>query len=227
MKKATKKKTKPVKAVNGAEPEGRDDFKFNFESRIVIMPMSELESDPENPRTAKRKDMDRLKKSLQENPNMLMLRPVVWDLKKGKKKIIAGDKRFRAWGELGHDHIPTIDASRLSEKEKKHFMLWDNENVGQWDFPELEKWPDTFGIKMPDKKDPSRYNDLNAEMPIVPRFDERYRAVLIVVETEMDFANLCTVLDLGKAKDYKTSTVKQTQVISFTDFMKKIEEWKK
>lgn len=218
-------KKKAINLDNVVLDEAPDQIKFSFESRIEILPVKELESDPDNPRLVKRKEIERLMGSLRDNPNMLMIRPVVWVLKDGRRKIIAGDKRFKAWKELGQVTIPTINATKLSEREIKHFMLWDNENVGYWDLAELDKWDETFGISLPDKKEPERFNDDNAELPIVPKYDERYRAFLIVTRTEMEFATLATILDLDKAKDYKTSTVKQTLVMSFDDFMKKYDSW--
>lgn len=199
-------------------------IKFSIHPLTKLEPVDDLTPDPDNPRLVKKKDLDRLATSLKENPNMLMIRPVVYVVIKGVKKLIGGDKRYKAWVSLGQTTIPAIDATKLSQKERSHFLLWDNENVGTWDFPALEQWGDTFGIALPDKKDKHRFNDDNAEMPVVPKYDEKYRAVMIVVENEMDFSNLCTLLGLGKAKDYKTTRVKQTQVISLEDFMK---QWKK
>lgn len=204
-----------------------EQIKLTFQSRIEMVPMAELSPDPKNERLIKRKDFDRLVTSLQSNPNMLMLRPIVYRIIKKKKQIVAGDKRYRGWESLGQEKIPAINATQLTEKELAHFHAWDNESVGLWDWPELEKWGDTFGIALPDKKDNHKFNDSNAEMPIVPKFDEKYYAVLIVVEAEMDFANLCSTLDLGKERDYKNTEVAQTQVISFDNFMKKLKVWQK
>lgn len=196
---------------------------LNFDSRIEMMNVTSLHLNKKNPRTIKRKDFERLKEQIKKYPKMLKIRPVVHD----NGKILGGNQRYRAVVELGWKQVPTINIAKLSEQEKKNFILWDNENPGQWDFTELKGWKDLFNIQVPDSLRPHRYSDENAEMPIVPKFDEKYRAVLIVVETEMDFVNLCTTLNLGQAKDYKSTNIKQTQVISYADFMKKIEAWKK
>lgn len=192
---------------------------IDFTAKVEMIPCKDLVI-ADQPRKVKRADYERLKESLRINPNMLAIRPVVYELVNGKKNIFAGRSRFRAWVELGGTKIPAINASKLSPKEKKHFLLWDNENIGAWIYEELEGWGNLFGIALPEKMQAHKFNDTNSEMPIVPKYDEKYKAVLIITETEMDFANLCTTLNLGKAKDYKTSRIKQTQVLSFNDFMK-------
>lgn len=199
---------------------------IDFSAKTEMINCKDLLID-DQPRKVSRADYERLKQSIRDNPNMLAIRPIVYEIKNGKKMVFAGRTRFRAWVELDGKKIPAINVTKLSAKEKKHFLLWDNENVGSWIYEELQGWGNLFGINTPDKKETHRFNDTTAEMPIVPKYDEKYRAVLIVVENEMDFVNLCTQLDLGKAKDYKTSRVKQTQVISYDDVMKKINKWKK
>jgi hypothetical protein len=204
-----------------------EQIKFTFQSRIEMIDPNKLTPDPKNPRLNKRKDFDRLVNSIRQNPNMLMIRPVVFRVIGKQWMIIAGHQRHKACVHLGLKEIPCINATKLSKEEIKHLQLWDNENVGKFDWEELETWGDTFGIATPDKDEPHKYNNSNAEMPIVPKYDEKYYAVMIVVESEMDFANLITLLNLDKAKDYKNNSVKQSQVISFKDFTKLVEQWKK
>lgn len=212
---ATQKK-KPVKQKTKSVAQ------LNFEAKTEMMDVADLHINKKNPRTIKRRELDRLKKQIEKNPKMAKLRPIIHD----DGKILGGNQRFRAMVELGWTKVPAINASKLTETEKKNFILWDNENPGEWDLKELSTWPDLFNINLP-LKETEDYTDANAEMPIVPVFDEKYRAVLIVVKTEMDFANIATLLNLGKARDYKKARVGQTQVISFEDFMKRMEAWKK
>lgn len=214
--KTPKKKIPTKKAAQPKAPKSID-------VRIEMIDIDKLQLNKKNPRTIKRKDLDRLKEQIKKYPKMMWIRPIVYD--KGGV-ILGGNQRYRCLKELGWTKVPAINASKLTEQEKKNFILWDNESPGTWDMKELEQWKDLFNINVSINK-PEQFNDTNAEMPIVPKFDEKYRAVLIVVETEMDFANLCTTLGMGKAKDYKSSNIKQTQVISYNDFMAKIEKWKK
>lgn len=187
--------------------------------KIEMWDVKKIHVNKKNPRLMKRKEFDRLKEQIKKYPKMMWIRPPVVE---NDGKILGGNYRFKAALELGWKKVPIINASKLSETEKKNFILWDNENPGQWDFKELEGWKDTFNIDLPVKQ--NGISNVDAEMPIVPKFDEKYRAVLIVVETEMDFAHLCTLLDMGRERDYKTTMEKQTQVISFQRFM---EKWEK
>jgi hypothetical protein len=198
-------------------------IKFTFQAKTEMTDLGELQKDPNNHTFISKKDLDRLVESIHENPNMLMLRPIVYVIKNRVKLIKAGEKRYRACLILGIRKAPCINASKLTKKELEHFHLWDNERVGRWDFDALKDLKDLYGIRMPEDKTPHKYNNSNAEMPIIPKYDEKHRAVLIVVENELDFANLITVLNMGKAKDYKTKQVKQTSVISYKQFMK---QWK-
>lgn len=103
-------------------------------------------------------------------------------------------------------------------------MYWDNHNSGTWDLPELAKLDDLPSFLKDIRKDPERYNDSNAVMPIVPIFDEKHRAIIIVLETETEYVNIATKLKLAKTKDYKSQNVRQTQVITAKQFF---EAWEK
>lgn len=199
---------------------------YTFQSKIELLDPKSLTSNEKNPRLMSRKDFNRLKANLKKNPNMLMIRPVVYENVGKKRKVIAGNYRHKGVLELKWSEIPSINATKLTPKERENFILWDNETPGRWDLEALGTWKDLHGIDIP-SKEKHKFTDENAEMPIVPKFDEKYYAVLIVVESEMDFANICTLLDLNRSKDYKTKTIKQTQVIGFSDFIKKVDEWKK
>lgn len=56
--------------------------------------------------------------------------------------------------------------------------------------------------------------------PIVPKYDEKYHAIVIVSKTETDFVFLQTLLELSKHKSYKNTKVGTTQVIDVDHFRK-------
>jgi hypothetical protein len=56
------------------------------------------------------------------------------------------------------------------------------------------------------------------ELPIVPQFSEKYSCVMIFCDNELDETWLRNTLKLGKAKDYKTERIKETNVITVEKF---------
>ncbi len=199
-------------------------IKITFLEQIQMVARSTIKPYAKNPRKITNAGYEELYNNIKRNPNMLRLKPLLID----NGIIKAGNQRYRVCEDLDIDPVPIIDMTKMSKKEKHNVMLWDNHNSGKWDLPELAKLSDLQGLEdLLDKKNPERYTDENAQMPIVPMYDEKHRAVLIVIDTESDFANICTMLGLGKMKDYKSSKVGQSSVISFKDFIAKMNAWKK
>lgn len=101
-----------------------------------------------------------------------------------------------------------FDALMLNEFFSE-FDLKNDFNIEMPDFEDLES-----GMTLP-KEDP--------EMPIVPKYSEKYSAVIIVIENSIDENYVREVLGLGKAKDYKTSNVGESYVLTAKQFT---EAWK-
>ena len=59
-------------------------------------------------------------------------------------------------------------------------------------------------------------------MPIVPKFNEKYTAVVIFCENELDENWLKNIFDLKKSKDYKSGRVAQNHVVHVRDLQKVI-----
>jgi hypothetical protein len=203
-------KKKPTKKLPKIE--------INFREQVKMGVLSSLQPDPKNPRKITAKDYDELKQNIIDNPDMLWTKPIMYQRTKKGNFVKVGNQRFRCCIDLGLKEAPLLDITGMTEKQIKNLMLWDNHNSGSWDNDALQGWTDLPGWLVPNKKDPARYNDSNAVMPIVPVFDEKHRAVLIVIDNNTDFINLCGKLNMGKNQDYKTQRQGQTQVISFKDF---------
>lgn len=83
-----------------------------------------------NPRDISRVELDKLKKSLLEFPDMMQLREIIID---ENNVILAGHQRFYALNELKEKSITVKKVEGLTEKQKKQFMIKDNTNNGYWD----------------------------------------------------------------------------------------------
>jgi len=119
------------------------------------MKLSEIKINKNNPRTIQRDKMEKLKRSIEQFPKMMSLRPIVID---NNKMILGGNMRYLALKELGHTEIPdewVKFATQLTDEEKNRFIIEDNVGFGDWDWDilanewdaeELEEW----GLDIPE-----------------------------------------------------------------------------
>ena len=119
-----------------------------------------------NPRIITPEKLDLLKKSIQEFPKMLELRPIVV---KPDGTILGGNMRFKAVKELGLELKPEWFkiAETLSPKEEQRFIIEDNVEFGQWDIERLNEWNnkelEDWGLSIPDwgeiEKDEEKFDE--------------------------------------------------------------------
>ena len=89
--------------------------------------INEIKSNELNPRWIKDSKFEKLVKSIKEFPEMLELRPIVVD---ENMTILGGNMRYKACVEAGLKEIPIIIANKLSETQKKEFIIKDNIGFG-------------------------------------------------------------------------------------------------
>lgn len=97
-------------------------------------PIDELVLLENNPRTIKKQDMDKLIKSIKDNPDYFEVRPVIISNRTGKNVIIAGNQRLRAAEALGLKEIPAALLEGLTEDREKEIIIRDNVSNGEWDY---------------------------------------------------------------------------------------------
>jgi DNA modification methylase len=115
----------------------------------------DIKPNPNNPRVIKDEKFEKLKKSIEQFPKMMSLRPMVVD---ADGFVLGGNMRLKALKQLGYKEIP-LDwvkrADELTEEEKRRFIIADNVGFGEWEWEtiandwnaeELEEW----GLDMPD-----------------------------------------------------------------------------
>lgn len=104
------------------------------------MKINKIKPNPNNPRIIRDEKFAKLKKSIQDFPKMLSLRPIVVD---NDFVVLGGNMRFRALQDLGYKEIPDTwvkRADELTEAEKQEFIVKDNVGFGEWDWQELSNW---------------------------------------------------------------------------------------
>jgi DNA modification methylase len=99
-----------------------------FQTGLHNIPLSELHESPSNPREISDEAFERLKKSLDEAPEMLQARPLIATL---EGEVICGNMRLRALKALGEDDAFVFVAD-LSENERREWLIRDNNEYGDW-----------------------------------------------------------------------------------------------
>jgi hypothetical protein len=130
---------------------------------IKTVKLSEIKSNPNNPRIIKDDKFSKLVKSIQEFPKMLEIRPIVVN---ADMIVLGGNMRLKACKEAGLKEVPVIFADDLTEDEQKQFIIKDNVGFGEWDWdmlanewePELlEEW----GLTVPNWGETPNYDILD------------------------------------------------------------------
>lgn len=100
--------------------------------------LTKLKNNPKNPRVIRDEKFNKLKKSIEDFPDMLEKRPlVVFTDKDGKFVVLGGNMRLKAAKELGIKELPVILADEWTEEQKAQFLIKDNVNFGEWNHEEL------------------------------------------------------------------------------------------
>jgi hypothetical protein len=107
---------------------------------IITTKITDIKSNPNNPRIIKDHKFKKLVASIKEFPEMLSLRPIVVN---NDMIVLGGNMRLRACKEAGLKEVPIIMASDLSEEQQKQFIIKDNLGSGEWDWDNLaNEWDD-------------------------------------------------------------------------------------
>ena len=119
------------------------------------MNITDIKSNPNNPRLIKDERFEKLKKSIKEFPKMMALRPMVINQ---DNIVLGGNMRLKAIKELGYTELPDEWVKRaedLTDEEARRFIIADNVGFGEhdweilaneWDAEELADW----GLDIPD-----------------------------------------------------------------------------
>ena len=115
----------------------------------------QIEGLPKNPRVLKDDKFTKLKKSLEDDPEMLELREVIAYDNNGELVVICGNMRLKALKELGVKEVPTKILPKDTSVEKlKAYTIKDNVSFGEHDWEQLaNEWNsedlDKWGLDVP------------------------------------------------------------------------------
>jgi len=155
---------------------------------IQKVKLSEIKSNPNNPRIIKDDKFHKLVKSIQEFPKMLEIRPIVVNQ---DMIVLGGNMRLKASKEAGLKEVFIVKADDLTEDEQKQFIIKDNVGYGEWDWDILaNEWEaellEEWGMNVPSwntneteeqKKDLTEYDFENFD-------NSGFTTIKIVLEDE-------------------------------------------
>lgn len=122
---------------------------------MIKVKITDIKTNPNNPRIIKDEKYKKLLKSIEEFPDMLNKRPIVaFTDKDGKYVVLGGNMRLKALKELKYKEVPIIVADEWTEEQKHEFLIKDNVGFGEWDWDSLaNEWDveklDDWGLDLP------------------------------------------------------------------------------
>ena len=133
---------------------------------IKKVKISEVKLNPNNPRLIKDDKFKKLVKSIQDFPDMLIVRPIVVNK---DMIVLGGNMRLNAIKEAGHTEV-AIKIVDWTEEQQKEFIVKDNVGYGEWDWDDLaNNWDSAeltdWGLDIPNF-DNGDYSDKNKEINI-------------------------------------------------------------
>ena len=119
--------------------------------QVSKVKISEVKTNPKNPRLIKDDKFKKLVKSIKEFPEMLELRPIVVD---ENNIVLGGNMRLKACKEAGLKEVFIVKADNLTDLQKDEFIVKDNVGFGEWDWDMLaNEWDteklDEWGLDLP------------------------------------------------------------------------------
>jgi hypothetical protein len=173
--------------------------------------ITEIKTNPDNPRLIKDNKFKKLVQSIKEFPEMLEKRPIVVD---ENMMILGGNMRFKASQELGLKELYVIIAEGWSDEQKKQFVIKDNSNFGEWDWDILaNEWDNKklidWGIDLPILNEKLQIeNGEEPEIEITEEILEEHNYLVFTFDNQLDWQvvkeifNIVTVAKAGYTDTY-------------------------
>lgn len=187
-----------------------------------VVKVTDLIENPNNPKRPDAKGRRRLLKSLND------FGVVMGGICNLDNMLIDGHSRKDVFLELGIKEVEVRKPSRMlsADEYKKMNAMFDVSSAGETDFSAIEQMfteevLEEWDLSKPKSKGPAAPP---AQYPLVPQFDEKYTAIIIVCEKSIDTTFIKNALGIERAKSYKNSYVGETSVVTAAQF---IEKWQK
>lgn len=172
---------------------------------------------PRNPRKWDREDMDRLKRSIEETPELMEYRGLICVEHGGKYVTLGGNMRYAAVKALGWEEVTVhIVPPETPLQTLKEIVLKDNGQFGSWDYDELaNKWDEhplnDWGVKAwetepaGEEKEEESLQDLIGPENAISRIIITYPPDMKVILEDLLGQEIKPGIIVYKAKDLKTN----------------------
>jgi hypothetical protein len=192
----------------------------------------QIEGLPKNPRLIKDSKFEKLKKSIEDNPEMLGMREVLVYPHGSKFVIIGGNMRFQACKDLGFTEVPckVLDKDTTAD-QLRAITIKDNVGFGEhnsellaneWDAVELEEW----GLEIYDNEEEEKKE--NGEIIFSNELDYESNYIVLKFTKDIDFINIQSLLGLestySKRQNGKPWSKGLGRVVDGVDAIIKIQE---
>lgn len=110
----------------------------NIQISALELNCGQIEGLPKNPRFIRDNQFEKLKKSIEDFPEMLQYRELIVYPLNGKFVVVAGNMRLRAGQELGFTEFPCkVLPEETTIERLKEITIKDNNSFGEWDMDDL------------------------------------------------------------------------------------------
>jgi ParB-like chromosome segregation protein Spo0J len=153
----------------------------NATIEVKVVKISDIKSNPNNPRIIKDDKFKKLVESIKGFPEMANVRPIVVNT---DMIVLGGNMRLKAMKEAGWKDAP-IQIVDWDEQKQKEFIVKDNVGFGEWDWDDLaNNWEaeelTDWGLNIPnfdiegfsDKNKELSLDDVNDSMTIILKYTE-------------------------------------------------------
>lgn len=198
--------------------------------QIVYKKLSDLKECGYNPKNAKPKELEQIRQSVQ---TFGIVDPFVVNMHEGRENVIInGHQRKIVYQEMGLTEVPCVEVNLPLEEEKELNIRLSKNVVGidaamlaiNFQKELLEKvgfsQDELSMFKSDYEKQINSITNNDVPYPLVPKFSEKYDAVIIVSKNVTDTAFLETVLKIGKAQSYKNTRTGKAMIIDVEHFRK-------
>ena len=111
---------------------------------VIMAKISQIKTNPQNPRLIKDDKYRKLVQSITDFPQMLEKRPLVcYTETDGKYVVLGGNMRLKASTEVGLKELPIVLADDWTAEQRQEFLIKDNVGFGEWDWEQLANEWDT------------------------------------------------------------------------------------
>lgn len=96
---------------------------MEIKNKVVYKKLTELSLLNNNPRVISKENMEKLKKSIKNNPDYFEARPIICSDRIGKLVILAGNQRYLASKDLGLKEVPCVILHNLTEQKENQISI--------------------------------------------------------------------------------------------------------